>query len=252
MYINIVVVVGWFPACCPAAHLSIFISRSLLSHTVARSLSHLLSLPAAAESVYLMPTCSPGSCFRGCCCCCACSCLSIASHGLTSLQPCMHASVCTIVCVRVSSSMCVCIYVYTYARIVVALAASADLAACLALCLLNFIYTQTYVYIYIRVRVYAWSCRWLLENVFVCTPLSPLYMYICMDLYTYMHMYACVLCDCVTVCSQWIGLSLPALYVSRFLSLSHMFTPPRAISRSLLVLLHSVYSLFFLAIKIKF
>lgn len=56
----------------------------------------------------------------------------------------------------------------------------------------------------------------------------------------------------VTVCSQWIGLSLPALYVSRFLSLSHMFTPPRAISRSLLVLLHSVYSLFFLAIKIKF
>lgn len=199
MYINIVVVVGWFPACCPAAHLSIFISRSLLSHTVARSLSHLLSLPAAAaaESVYLMPTCSPGSCFRGCCCCCACSCLSIASHGLTSLQPCMHASVCTIVCVRVRSSMCVCIYVHIHICPHCCCSCCLRRSCCLPCIVFIKFYIHTNICIHIRVRVYAWSCCWLLENVFVCTPLSPLYMYICMDLYTYMHMYACVLCDCV-------------------------------------------------------
>lgn len=193
MYINIVVVVGWFPACCSAAHLSIFISRSLLSHTVARSLSHLLSLPAAAavESVYLMPTCSPGSCFRGCCCCCACSCLSIASHGLTSLQPCMHASVCTIVCVRVRSSMCVCIYVYTYARIVVALAASADLAACLALCLLNFIYIQKYTCacVCMKLPLVAWKC--------ICLHAIIPIIYVHMHGFIYIHAYVCM-------CIMWL------------------------------------------------
>lgn len=184
MYINIVVVVGWFPACCPAAHLSIFIRHSLLSRTVAWSLSHLLSLPAAAESVYLMPTCSPGSCFR---CCCACSCLSIASHGFTSLQPCMQASVCIYLCM--GACMPVCIYVYTYARIVVALAASADLAACLALCLLNFIYIHMCECVCMHEVAVAWL------KIYLSARHYP--HYICTYAWIYIHTYACVLCDCV-------------------------------------------------------
>lgn len=196
MYINIVVVVGWFPACCPAAHLSIFISRSLLSHTVARSLSHLLSLPAAAaaaESVYLMPTCSPGSCFRGCCCCCACSCLSIASHGLTSLQPCMHASVfyiCMCACTVEHVCMHLCIHICPHC--------CCSCCLCRSCCLPCIVFIKFYIHtnmcIHVRVRVYAWSCRCLLENLFAARHYPH---YICTYAWIYIHTCMCIMWMCV-------------------------------------------------------
>lgn len=199
MCINIVVIVlvavrlFRFPAC-PVAHLSIFIRRSLLSHTLVRSLfltcSNFLLLftwcrPVRLVLVFVVVVAVV----------LVLACRSPPMALQASSLACMHLCVCA--CMY----KCVC----TYARIVVALAA--DLVACLR-CFV-FIKFSTYM----CVRVCACSCRCLLENLFVCTPLSPLYMYICMDLYTYIHAYACV-------CSQWIGLSLPRSFSLPFVSRS--------------------------------
>lgn len=200
MYINIVVVVGWFPACCPAAHLSIFISRSLLSHTVARSLSHfshLLSLPAAAaaESVYLMPTCSPGSWLVSWLLLLLCLFLLVDRLPWPYKPPALHACICMYNC------MCACTFEHVCMHLCIHICPHCCCSCCLrrSCCLPCIVFIKFYIHtnicIHIRVRVYAWSCLKMYLSArhyphYICT-------YAWIYIHTYMHMYACVLCDCV-------------------------------------------------------